>query len=93
MYLVKLKLSTADAKDGIALCRVFGEMVDDVETLYGCIIVYFCCDNDGGSQAARKMLVKERPWLFGLPCCAHQVSFTHDPDQYDLIYGISFNSY
>jgi hypothetical protein len=60
-------------KDGVSLCAAFQQMIDKAESELEVIIVAFCCDNDGGSQRARKDLVAERPWLFGIPCCAHQV--------------------
>ena len=60
-------------KDGTALCVAFKNMIDKAETELGVIIVALCCDNDGGSQRARKDLVAERKWVFGVPCCAHQV--------------------
>ncbi|KAJ8453944.1 hypothetical protein ONZ45_g19501 [Pleurotus djamor] len=71
-YLVKLKISTGDPKDGEAMSQAFGEIIDDVEKEYKCLVVCFCTDNDGGSQAGRKQLIKARPWIFGPPCCAHQ---------------------
>ncbi|KAF4590493.1 hypothetical protein EYR38_009794 [Pleurotus pulmonarius] len=71
-YLVKLKITTQDPKDRAAMCLAFGNMIDEVEEEYKCSIVCFCTDNDGGSQAGQKLLIKERPWIFGPPCCAHQ---------------------
>lgn len=55
------------------MCMAFQGMIDKAEDVYGVRIVAFCCDNDGGSQRGRKDLVLKRPWLFGPPCCAHQV--------------------
>jgi hypothetical protein len=55
------------------MCLAFEGMIDKAEDVYGVIVVAFCCDNDGGSQRGRKDLVIKRPWLFGPPCCAHQV--------------------
>ena len=55
------------------MCIAFEAMIDKAEGLYNIIVVAFCCDNDGGSQRGRKDLVMKRPWLFGPPCCAHQV--------------------
>jgi len=51
----------------------FEGMIDKAEEEYEVKVVGFCCDNDGGSQRGRKDLVISRPWLFGTPCCAHQV--------------------
>ena len=56
------------------MCKAFAEMIDKAESTYGVIVICFCCDNDGGSQAGRKQLIVEHPWLFGPPCCAHQVT-------------------
>ncbi|KAF9566803.1 hypothetical protein CPC08DRAFT_682210 [Agrocybe pediades] len=71
-YLIDLILATAHKKDGEAMCKAFGEMIDKAEETYKVTVVAFCCDNDGGSQRGRKDLVLSRPWLFGPPCCAHQ---------------------
>jgi len=59
------------------MCEAFEGMIDKAEDVYAVCIVAFCCDNDGGSQRGRKDLVLKRPWLFGPPCCAHQVSFVN----------------
>jgi len=72
-YLIDLILATAHKKDGASMCRAFKGMIDKAEDEYKVIVVAFCCDNDGGSQRGRKDLVINRPWLFGPPCCAHQV--------------------
>jgi len=58
------------------MCDVFEGMIDRAKDEYGVIIVAFCCDNDGGSQKGRKILVIRCPWLFVPPCCAHQVCDT-----------------
>ena len=73
-YLIDLILATSHKKDGESMCKAFEGMIDKAEDQYGVIIVTFCCDNDGGSQRGRKDLVLNRLWLFGPPCCAHQVS-------------------
>ena len=57
------------------MCEAFEKMIDKAENEYGVIVVCFCCDNDGGSQNGRKRLIEKRPWLFGPPCCGHQVRF------------------
>ncbi|KAJ7903186.1 ribonuclease H-like domain-containing protein [Mycena leptocephala] len=64
--------SNGHKKDGASMCIAFEEMIDKTEGRYGCVIVMFCCDNDGGSQRGRKDLVQKRPWLLVVPCCAHQ---------------------
>ena len=55
------------------MCIAFEGMIDKAENEYRVIIIAFCCDNDGGSQKGRKVLVLRHPWLFGPPCCAHQM--------------------
>jgi hypothetical protein len=72
-YLIDLIHATAHKKDGPSMCLAFEGMIDKAEDIYGVIVVAFCCDNDGGSQRGRKDLILKRPWLFGPPCCAHQV--------------------
>jgi hypothetical protein len=72
--LIDLIKTNGDKKDGPSMCKAFVAMIDKAEKVYQVIVVCFCCDNDGGSQAGRKQLIIERPWLFGPPCCAHQVS-------------------
>jgi len=72
-YLIDLISATAHWKDGVSMCMAFQRMIDKAEDIYGVHIVAFCCDNNGGSQQGRKDLVLKRPWLFGPPCCAHQV--------------------
>ena len=72
-YLIDLINSNRDKKDGPAQAASFGRMIDRVEAIYKCLVVAFCCDNDGGSQSGRKILGNERFWLFIIACCAHQV--------------------
>ena len=72
-FLVDLISSSSHKKDGASMCSAFERMIDKAEEGYGVIVVGFCCDNDGGSQRGRKDLIVKRPWLFGTPCCAHQV--------------------
>ena len=74
MYLIDLILATSHKKDGKSMCKAFEGMIDKAEDQYGVIVVALCCNNDGGSQRGRKDLVLNCPWLFGPPCCAHQVS-------------------
>ncbi|KAJ7018009.1 ribonuclease H-like domain-containing protein [Mycena alexandri] len=59
-------------KDGDSMCAAFEVMIVKVEATYRCYVVLFVCDNDGGSQRGRKNLGVKRPWLFIVPCCAHQ---------------------
>jgi hypothetical protein len=72
-YLVDLIQLNGHKKDGETMCAAFERMIDNTERKYGCIIVLFCCDNDGGSQRGRKNLGIKGPWLLIVPCCAHQV--------------------
>jgi hypothetical protein len=74
-YLIDLIKTNKDGKNGEAMCEAFEKMIDKAENEYGVIVVCFCCDNDGGSQNGRKRLIEKRPWLFGPPCCGHQVRF------------------
>lgn len=53
----------------------FEGMIDNAEDVYQVVVVAFCCNNNGGSQRGRKDLVLKRLWLFGPPCCVHQVNF------------------
>ena len=77
-YLVDLILTNSHKKDGVSMCEAFEGMIDKAENTYGVIVVSLCCDNDGGSQRGRKNTVLRRPWLFGPPCCGHQVtSYSH----------------
>jgi hypothetical protein len=72
-YLIDFILATSHKKDGKSMCNAFESTIDKAEDEYRVIVVAFCCDNDGGSQRGRKILVTRRPWLFGPPCHAHQV--------------------
>ncbi|KAJ6610956.1 ribonuclease H-like domain-containing protein [Mycena sp. CBHHK59/15] len=71
-YLLELLEVTALKKDGPSLCTQFGEMIDRIEIHYGCIIIYFTTDADGGSKKGRILLGKKRPWLILPSCWAHQ---------------------
>ncbi|KAH9964092.1 ribonuclease H-like domain-containing protein [Russula compacta] len=75
-YLIDLIKTNGDKKDGPSMCKVFSDMIDKAEKDYELIVVCFCCDNDGGSQAGQKLLIIARPWIFGPPCCAHQFQLT-----------------
>ncbi|KAJ6616617.1 ribonuclease H-like domain-containing protein [Mycena sp. CBHHK59/15] len=71
-YLIELVEVTALNKDGPALCEQFAAMIDRVEVKYGCIIIYFTTDADGGSKKGRQLLGIKRPWLILPSCWAHQ---------------------
>jgi hypothetical protein len=80
--LIDLIKTNGDQKDGPSMCKAFAAMIDKAEKDYDLIVVCFCCDNDGSSQAGRKQLVIKWPWLFVAPCCAHQVSISlHSSDK------------
>ncbi|KAJ6629669.1 ribonuclease H-like domain-containing protein [Mycena sp. CBHHK59/15] len=72
LTLGKLLDMTAQNKDGVALCKLFGEMIDRVQLLYACLFIFFGTDADGGSRNGRYRLGKLRPWLFVPSCWAHQ---------------------
>ncbi|KAJ6626260.1 hypothetical protein B0H10DRAFT_1942091 [Mycena sp. CBHHK59/15] len=63
---------TALNKDGPSLCDLFADMIDRVEEKYGCVIIYFTTDADGGSKTGRILLGKKQPWLILPSCWAHQ---------------------
>ncbi|KAJ7258428.1 ribonuclease H-like domain-containing protein, partial [Mycena haematopus] len=84
VYTLELDDATAQSKDGPALCKLFGEMIDRVEGKYDCFVIYFGTDADGGSKKGRVNLGKERPWLFVPSCWAHQ---------FQLILGDYFKVY
>ncbi|KAJ6607318.1 hypothetical protein B0H10DRAFT_2227978 [Mycena sp. CBHHK59/15] len=71
-YLIELVEVTALNKDGPALCEQFGAMIDRVEVKYGCIIIYFTTDADGGRKKGCQLLGIKRPWLILPSCWAHQ---------------------
>lgn len=73
-YLLELINVTAENKDGPSQCDHFAEMIDRVELKYGCFVIYFTTDADGGSKKGRILLGKKRPWLILPSCWAHQVS-------------------
>ncbi|THU81763.1 hypothetical protein K435DRAFT_605700, partial [Dendrothele bispora CBS 962.96] len=71
-YTVELLEVTALNKDGAAQCAEFERMIDDLETKYGCMVLYFVTDADGGSKKGRIELGKKRPYLILPSCWAHQ---------------------
>ncbi|KAL1711570.1 hypothetical protein EV715DRAFT_215183 [Schizophyllum commune] len=78
-YLVSLMVTTAEGKDAGAMSKAFGEMIDKTEATYGCIVRLLVTDNDGGAQAGRKALGRDRIWMLVQACCAHQGQLvTHD---------------
>ncbi|KAJ7136219.1 ribonuclease H-like domain-containing protein [Mycena filopes] len=71
-YLLELIDITDPKKDGQSQCDLFAAMIDRVELKYGCVVIYFTTDADGGSKKGRFLLGKERPWLILPSCWAHQ---------------------
>ncbi|KAL0564419.1 hypothetical protein V5O48_017626 [Marasmius crinis-equi] len=71
-YTTDLILATGHKKDGASMCIAFEEMIEDQEDEYGLVVVAVCSDNDGGTARGRKDLIVKWPWLFGIPCLAHQ---------------------
>ncbi|KAJ6595994.1 hypothetical protein B0H10DRAFT_1828712 [Mycena sp. CBHHK59/15] len=71
-YLIDVIHTRGKKKDGESMCKAFCEHIDKAERETGCIVVCYVCDNDGGSQSGRKLLLILRPWLLGIACCAHQ---------------------
>ncbi|KAJ6558647.1 ribonuclease H-like domain-containing protein [Mycena sp. CBHHK59/15] len=70
--LLELMDVTALNKDGQSMCDQFTGMIDRVEEKYGCVVIYFTTDADGGSKKGRILLGKQRPWLILPSCWAHQ---------------------
>ncbi|KAJ7255617.1 hypothetical protein C8J57DRAFT_1236060 [Mycena rebaudengoi] len=56
--------SNGQKKDGASMCLAFESMIDKAEQDYGCIMMVFVCDNDGGSQHGHKDLGLKRLWIF-----------------------------
>ncbi|THU92867.1 hypothetical protein K435DRAFT_800150 [Dendrothele bispora CBS 962.96] len=71
-YTVELLEVTALNKDGAAQCAEFERMIDDLEAKYGCMVLYFVTDADGGSKKGHIELGKKRPYLILPSCWAHQ---------------------
>ncbi|KAJ6494246.1 hypothetical protein C8R45DRAFT_866803, partial [Mycena sanguinolenta] len=71
-YLIDLIHTRGKKKDGESMCKAFCEHIDKAEKETGCIAVSYVCDNDGGSQYGRKLLVILQAWLLAFACCAHQ---------------------
>ncbi|KAE9402348.1 hypothetical protein BT96DRAFT_991320 [Gymnopus androsaceus JB14] len=56
-YLIDLKKSNKDCKDGPSMSVAFERMIDETEEEYKCIVVVFVTDDDGGSSKGHKLLV------------------------------------
>ncbi|KAJ6618631.1 hypothetical protein B0H10DRAFT_2189463 [Mycena sp. CBHHK59/15] len=55
-YLIDLIHTRGKKKDGESMAIAFCSHIDKAEKDYGCIVVCYVCDNDGGSQLGRKLL-------------------------------------
>ncbi|KAJ7760892.1 ribonuclease H-like domain-containing protein [Mycena maculata] len=71
-YTIELVDVTSMDKSGPGMCRQFAEIIDRIETKYGCIIIYFITNADGGSKKGRVLLGKEHRYLILPSCWAHQ---------------------
>ncbi|KAJ6569136.1 ribonuclease H-like domain-containing protein [Mycena capillaripes] len=71
-YLIDLIHTRGKKKDGESMVAAFCGHIDKAEKETGWVVVCYVCDNDGGSQLGRKLLIVQRPWLIGLACCGHQ---------------------
>ncbi|KAJ7234711.1 hypothetical protein C8J57DRAFT_1249061 [Mycena rebaudengoi] len=47
---VNISANGKTEKDGASMCLAFESMIDKAEQDYGCIVMVFVCNNDGGSQ-------------------------------------------
>ncbi|KAF8147012.1 ribonuclease H-like domain-containing protein [Mycena galopus ATCC 62051] len=43
-------------------------------TLWGAVIVAFCCDPGGNSKGLWPLLLRAMPWILTIPCWAHQIN-------------------
>ncbi|KAJ7253812.1 ribonuclease H-like domain-containing protein [Mycena rebaudengoi] len=72
-YTLELVDITAEDKGGPGMAKIFADIIDRMEAKYGCVVVYFITDADGGSKKGRIILGKERIYLILPSCWAHQV--------------------
>ena len=70
---LELNKTTVQNKDGPGMADYFGEVIDHVEGKYGCTVIYFTTDSDGGAKKGRLLLQERHPWMLVLQCFAHQV--------------------
>ena len=71
--MLELVKVTSQNKDGPAMADQFEAIINRIEDRYGCIVIYFATDADGGSKKGRVILEKRRPWMLAPSCWAHQV--------------------
>ncbi|KAJ7175140.1 ribonuclease H-like domain-containing protein [Mycena crocata] len=81
-YTIELCDVTSMDKSGPGMCQQFIEIIDRIQTKYGCTVIYFITDADGGSKKGRVLLGKECAYLILPSCWAHQ--------QFQLILGDYF---
>jgi hypothetical protein len=55
------------------MADLFEKIIDRAQKKYGCMIIYFTTDCDGGSKKGREILGKRRTYLLVPECWAHQV--------------------
>ena len=81
VYPVEVVAAGLLPKDGQGMCSFYKEKIDLIEEKFGCTVLYYITDANGGSLKGRKLLLEERPWLFAPSCMAHQVrqSITYSP--------------
>ncbi|KAJ6533403.1 hypothetical protein DFH09DRAFT_1325710 [Mycena vulgaris] len=71
-YTLELVDVTSIDKSGPGMCQQFIEIIERIETKYGCIIIYFITGADGGRKKGRVLLGKKRRYLILPSCWAHQ---------------------
>ncbi|KAJ7877330.1 ribonuclease H-like domain-containing protein [Mycena leptocephala] len=71
-YTIELADVTSMDKSGPGMCKQFCDIIDRLEAKYGCKVIYFVTDADGGSKKGRVLLGKQRLYLILPSCWAHQ---------------------
>ncbi|KAJ7882909.1 ribonuclease H-like domain-containing protein [Mycena leptocephala] len=71
-YTIELVDVTSIDKSGPGMCKQFCDIIDRLEAKYGCKVIYFVTDADGGSKKGRVLLGKQRLYLILPSCWAHQ---------------------
>ncbi|KAJ7667282.1 hypothetical protein B0H17DRAFT_1142863 [Mycena rosella] len=90
-YLIELIEVTALNKDGPSLCEQFAGMIDRVEVKYGCIIIYFITDADGGDAQQLPLhpeSVTPSPDVYRVPT-VHQFPFRIPSSQHRALPSIT----
>ncbi|KAF5341450.1 hypothetical protein D9758_014739 [Tetrapyrgos nigripes] len=73
LYTIDLLKVTAESKDGDTQCAQFERMIDRVENVYNCKVLFFVMDDNGGSKKGHVELGKKCPYLILPLCCQIQV--------------------